>query len=67
MKRQEQHTMSVYDVQDYLGISLSGAYALVQSDGFPAFRVGNKRGRILITREAFERWLNAQQAKGAAL
>lgn len=51
-------TYSAADVSSYLGISLVGAYNLMQGEKFPAFRIGK---RILVTKEAFERWLSAKQ------
>ncbi len=55
-------TYSAADISEYLSISLVGAYNLMQSQGFPAFRIGR---RILVTRAAFEKWLEEQQLKGA--
>ncbi len=57
------NTYSAADVSEYLGISRVGAYNLMHSKGFPAFVVGKKR--ILVTKEAFEKWLQAQQGKEA--
>lgn len=56
------NTFSAADISAYLGISLVGAYNLMQSQGFPAFRIGR---RILVTREAFDKWLQKQQQKDA--
>ncbi len=56
------NTYSAADVSEYLGISRVGSYNLMQSKGFPAFRIGR---RILVTKEAFDKWLQAQQGKGA--
>lgn len=52
-------TYSAPDVAEYLGISRTGAYNLMQAAGFPSFRIG---GRIMVTRVAFEEWLERQQA-----
>lgn len=60
----EQQTMAAPDIAEFLGISKSGAYALLQAIGFPSFRVG---GRIMVTKQAFEFWLDEQQKKGARL
>ena len=58
----ETQTLSAVELSAYLGISRSGAYNLMQAAGFPAFRIGD---RIMVTRSAFERWLEEQQRKGA--
>jgi hypothetical protein len=55
-------TYSAKDLAVYLGISLVGAYNLMESQGFPSFRIGR---RILVTCVAFEKWLKEQQDKGA--
>ena len=55
-------TYSAADLAEYLSISLVGAYNLMQSHGFPSFRIGR---RILVTCDAFEKWLEEQQRKGA--
>ena len=47
-------------VHDILGISQAGAYELVRSEGFPAFKVGS---RILIPKEKFKEWLDKQAEK----
>ena len=43
-----------------LGISESGAYDLCKTEGFPAFRVGN---RILIQRDKLVEWIEQQAAQ----
>ncbi len=58
----EKQTLSATELSQYLGISRSGAYNLMQANGFPSFRIG---GRIIVTRSAFEKWLEEQQLKGA--
>ena len=58
----QKNTYSVADVAEYLGISRVGANNLFHSQTFPAFRVGK---RLLITREAFDKWLQEQQRKDA--
>lgn len=55
-------TLSAPEVAEFLGISRSGAYNLLHATDFPSLRVG---GRILVTKQAFERWLLAQESKGA--
>lgn len=47
-------TYSVKDLQDYLGIGRTTAYELVNSKGFPAFRIGKK---ILVNAEGLEEWI----------
>ena len=50
----EKTTMSVQELSAQLGISLSKAYALAKSEGFPSVRIGT---RILIPVDAFREWL----------
>lgn len=54
------NTYSAAEISEYLGISIVGTYNLMQSQGFPSFRIGR---RILVTRTAFEKWLDEQQLK----
>ncbi len=49
--------LSVPEVAAVLGISRAGAYELVQSDGFPALKIGS---RIVVPKEKFIEWVNAQ-------
>ena len=42
--------LSVQDVADVLGISMSGAYELVKEKGFPHLRIG---ARIVVPKEKF--------------
>lgn len=58
----ERKTYSAPEVAAYLGISRTGAYNLMLAEGFPSFRVGV---RIMVTKAAFEKWLEEQQKKGA--
>lgn len=58
----DRQTYSAPEVAAYLGISRTGAYNLMQAVDFPSFRIG---GRIMVTKAAFERWLEEQQRKGA--
>lgn len=51
-------TMAVNELEQYLGIGRKTAYQLVNSKGFPAFRIGRK---VLISRDGLERWMRAQQ------
>ena len=54
----EKGMMSVNDFETYFGIGRKKAYELVNSKGFPAFRVGRK---ILISRDGLEKWIKDQQ------
>lgn len=49
--------MNVSDLQQALGIGKNRAYDLVNRADFPTIRLGRK---ILIPRDAFLRWLDAQ-------
>ena len=53
----EKLTLSVKDVSQGLGINLASAYALAASEGFPSIRIGR---RVVIPRDAFQRWLDSQ-------
>ena len=53
----EKIALTVPDIQQALGISKNTAYELVNRADFPKLRVGK---RILIPRDAFMRWLEAQ-------
>lgn len=50
--------LEVKDIQDILGISRTTAYALVNQNGFPAFRSGN---RIKVSKEALFEWMKPQK------
>jgi excisionase family DNA binding protein len=54
----EKKTYCVKEVAAILGVSVPGAYSLVASEGFPSFRVGERR--ILVPIKAFDDWLEAQ-------
>ena len=49
--------LTVPDVSQVLGISLAGTYELVHSDGFPVLKIGS---RIVVPKEKFIEWINAQ-------
>lgn len=53
--------LSVSEVAAVLGISRAGTYELVKSDGFPSLKIGS---RIVIPKEKFIAWINAQTAGG---
>ena len=46
--------LSVQDVSAALGISRTGAYELVKSEGFPAMNIGS---RIIVPKEEFILWI----------
>ncbi|MEG1873729.1 MAG: helix-turn-helix domain-containing protein [Ruthenibacterium sp.] len=50
-------TLSAKHLTAALGISRAGIYRLMQTPGFPLLRVG---GRVLVPRERFLRWMDAQ-------
>jgi excisionase family DNA binding protein len=52
----ERKTYNIPEIAAMLGISRVSAYDLAHSKGFPAIFVGERR--IVVPREAFERWLN---------
>jgi predicted DNA-binding transcriptional regulator AlpA len=47
---------TVQEIMGLLGIGRNQAYALVKKDFFPVKRIGN---RIVISKKAFEHWLNS--------
>lgn len=51
--------LSVPEVAAVLGISRAGAYELVRSNGFPSLKI---RSRIVVPKEKFIDWVNAQTA-----
>jgi len=53
-------TLAAPEIAEYLGISRSGAYNLLHAASFPSFHIG---GRVMVTRKAFEKWLDDQQAE----
>lgn len=53
--------LTVYQVQEILGISRAKAYELSRRNGFPAVRIGRV---IRIPRDAFFIWLEAQTLQG---
>ena len=56
----EKLTLTVREVQQALGIGRNAAYCLANRADFPAIRLGNK---LIIPRDAFLRWLEAQTAQ----
>lgn len=55
-------TLSAKDVAGYLHISLTCAYAVMNSHNFPVIKIGK---RLIVTRERFLEWL--ESAKGDIL
>ena len=53
--------LSVLEVAAVLGISRAGAYELVKSEGFPSLKIGS---RIVVPKEKFLGWIEAQMAGG---
>ena len=49
--------LNVELVAKVLGVSISSAYELMHETGFPALRIGN---RIVVPKEKFRRWVDAQ-------
>ena len=56
--------LSVPEVAAVLGISRAGAYELVRGNGFPALKIGS---RIVVPKEKFLGWIDAQMAGGSCL
>ncbi|MGI5935324.1 MAG: helix-turn-helix domain-containing protein [Oscillospiraceae bacterium] len=52
--------LSVPNIAGALGIALSGAYELARRESFPSFTIGS---RILVPKEKFIQWLEAQSAE----
>lgn len=52
--------LSVPEVAVVLGISLAGAYELVRSDNFPAFRIGS---RIIVPKDKIIEWLDQKSSE----
>ena len=44
-------------VAQVLGVSISSAYELMHETGFPTLRIGS---RIVVPKEEFRRWVDAQ-------
>ena len=55
--------MSVKDVSNLLGLSMSKTYMLTSSQGFPKLNLGGKRGRVLVPKAQFIEWLEANIAQ----
>jgi len=53
-------TLTAKDLVDILGIGKANAYELMRSDDFPSKRVSNRR--IVVSKQAFEKWFNNETA-----
>ena len=54
--------LSVQELSVVLGVSRTSAYELTKEKGFPSVKV---RGRIVIPKEQFIKWIATQSEKGA--
>jgi len=54
--------LSVQELSVVLGVSRTSAYELTKEKGFPSVKV---RGRIVIPKEQFIKWIAEQAEKGA--
>lgn len=54
--------LSVQELSAVLGVSRTSAYELTKEKGFPSIKV---RGRIVIPKEQFIKWIATQAEKGA--
>ena len=59
--KKTQYTSYVLEVAVVLGISRAGAYELLRTEGFPALKIGS---RIVVPKEKFLGWIDAQMARG---
>lgn len=59
-KEMERITLNAIELAACLGVSRATAYNLLHAKDFPAFTIGKRR---LVTKVAFERWLEEQQCK----
>ena len=51
----EKKNLTVEETMKYLGVSRSTIYELVNSKGFPSFRIGKK---ILVNVDALQEWID---------
>lgn len=56
----EKGTMTVNELQAYLGIGRRQAYELANSKAFPSFRIGRK---LLINKDRLSEWMKKQEEK----
>lgn len=50
----QKKNISVNELRIYLGVSRATAYELVNTEGFPSFRIGRK---VLVNVDALEEWI----------
>ncbi len=55
--------LSVQELSILLGVSRTSAYELSKEKGFPSVKI---RGRIVIPKEQFIKWIEMQAEKGGA-
>ena len=55
--------LTVMDVAAVLGISRTGAYELVQREGFPSMKIG---ARIIVPKEQFIQWVRERTPRPSA-
>lgn len=54
------NTLTVRELMGFLSIGRKKAYELVNSTGFPSFRIGRK---VLISMDGLVRWMKQQEEK----
>ena len=53
-------TLTVKQAREYMGIGRKKMYELVNTEGFPCFRIGKK---FLVIREELDKWMIEQMHK----
>ena len=56
----EKLAISASEAAELIGVSRSEIYKLARSDGFPAFKVGE---RVVVSLKGLEAWVDAQAEK----
>ena len=57
-------TLQAIDIANALGLSRGGAYQLMKAEGFPSIKIGR---RLIVSKTAFENWLNQSAGKEIAV
>ncbi len=57
---EEKRTLTVSEMMVVLSVGRKKAYQLVNSEGFPSFRIGRK---ILVNRDGLFAWISRQEEK----
>jgi len=57
-------TLQATDIANALGLSRGGAYQLMKAEGFPSIKIGR---RLIVSKAAFEDWLNQSAGKEIAV